>query len=70
MVMGSDHTWKYFKGRANNFWNEIKREQLRMSSKILAKTLRLELLFTEIKKAEKVGLGRKCLWFCHMIDVT
>lgn len=69
VVMGSDHTWKYFKGRANNLWNEIKREQLRMSSKILAKTSRLELLSTEIEKAEK-GLGRKCLWFCHMINVT
>ena len=51
MVMGSDRTWEYFKGRANNLWIGIKREQLRMSSKILVKTLRLELLFTEIEKA-------------------
>lgn len=41
--------------------DEIKREWLRVTSEILVKTSSLELLFTEIEKAEDVGLGRKCI---------
>lgn len=41
--------------------DEIKREWLRVTSEILVKTSSFELLFTEIEKAEDVGLGRKCI---------
>lgn len=56
VVMESGLIWICFKGRAN------KREQLRMTSKILAKIKILEFLLIKVKKTGKAaGLGRNCI---------